>query len=414
MPNKSDISSRSRFHVMAKPIGPLCNLDCSYCFYLHKQNLLETSNKWHMSDEVLEQFIKQYIQGQNYDEIIFSWQGGEPTLCGLDFFRKVVAIEKKYCPPGKKIGNDLQTNGTLLNDEWCQFLRKNYFLVGLSIDGPRKLHDKYRVDKAGNSTFDKVFNAAKLLKKHDVSFNTLTTVNRDNAKYPLEVYRFLRDEIGPRAIQFNPVVEVKVFETTAPPFWGSFSPPEIGNPLAQPGNEYSIVTDWSVNSDDYGDFLIAIFDEWYENDYGKTFVYNFECAVSQWMGIDGVMCAFASFCGKGLAIEHDGSIYSCDHFVYPEYLLGNIQQENLADMAFSNNQKKFGFSKAQTLPQYCQKCEFLFACNGECPKNRILSTPDGEQGLNYLCSGLKKYFSHIKPYVEKIVEQVKMTNQSVT
>ncbi len=367
-----------------------------------------------MSDEVLEQFIKQYIQGQNYDEIIFSWQGGEPTLLGLEFFEKVVAFERKYFPDGKQVHNDLQTNGVLLDDKWCEFLKKNNFLVGLSIDGPKELHDKHRVDKAGNSTFDKVFNAAKLLKKHDVPFNTLTTVNRDNAKHPLEVYRFLRDEISPRAIQFNPVVEVKVFETTAPPFWGSFSPPEIGNPLAQPGNEYSIVTDWSVNSDDYGDFLIAIFDEWYENDYGKTFVYNFECAVSQWMGIDGVMCAFASFCGKGLAIEHDGSIYSCDHFVYPEYLLGNIQQENLADMAFSNQQKKFGFGKGQTLPQYCQKCEFLFACNGECPKNRILSTPDGEQGLNYLCSGLKKYFSHIKPYVEKIVEQVKMTNQSVT
>jgi uncharacterized protein len=413
VPNKSDISSRSRFHVMAKPIGPLCNLDCSYCFYLHKQNLLETSSKWHMSDAVLENFIKQYIQGQNHDEIIFSWQGGEPTLLGLEFFEKVVAFERKYFPDGKQVHNDLQTNGVLLDDNWCKFLKKNNFLVGLSIDGPKELHDKHRVDKAGNSTFDKVFNAAKLLKKHDVPFNTLTTVNRDNAKHPLEVYRFLRDEIGPRAIQFNPVVEVKVFETTAPPFWGSFSPPEIGNPLAQPGNEYSIVTDWSVNSDDYGDFLIAIFDEWYENDYGKTFIYNFECAVSQWMGIDGVMCAFASFCGKGLAIEHDGNIYSCDHFVYPEYLLGNIKDENLADMAFSNQQKKFGFSKGRTLPQYCQECEFLFACHGECPKNRILSTPDGEHGLNYLCSGLKKYFSHIKPYVEKIVEQVKMTNQTV-
>jgi uncharacterized protein len=367
-----------------------------------------------MSDEVLEQFIKQYIQGQNHDEIIFSWQGGEPTLLGLEFFEKVVAFERKYFPYGKQIHNDLQTNGVLLDEKWCEFLKKNGFLVGLSIDGPKELHDKHRVDKAGNSTFGKVFNAAKLLKKHDVPFNTLTTVNRDNAKHPLEVYRFLRDEISPRAIQFNPCVEVKVFETTAPPFWGSMEFPQIGHPMAQPGNEYSIVTDWSVKSEDYGDFLCDIFDEWYKYDYGKTFVYNFECAISQWMGIDGVMCVFGPICGKGLAIEHDGSIYSCDHFVYPEYQLGNIKDENLADMAFSNQQKKFGFSKGRTLPQYCQKCEFLFACHGECPKNRILSTPDGERGLNYLCSGLKKYFSHIKPYVEKIVEQVKMTNQSVT
>jgi uncharacterized protein len=406
MQNDTNVTANTRFHVMAKPTGPLCNLNCSYCFYLSKEKLLDTCHKWQMSDEVLENFIRQYIEGQDHDEIVFSWQGGEPTLCGLEFFEKVIALEKKYCPPGKRVENDLQTNGILLDDQWCKFLRKNNFLVGLSIDGPKELHDKHRVTKTGQSTFDKVFNAAMLLKKHGVPFNTLTTVNRDNAKQPLEVYQFLRDEIAPRAMQFNPVVEVKVFEDTAPPFWGSFSPPKIGNPMCEPGTEYSIVTDWSVKSEDYGDFLCTIFDEWHRNDYGRTFVYNFECAVSQWMGIYGVMCVFGPFCGKGMAIEHDGNVYSCDHFVYPEYQLGNIQNDNLGDMAMSNRQRKFGFSKPQTLPQYCQNCEFLFACNGECPKNRILRAPDGEPGVNYLCSGLKKYFRHIKPYVEEITRQI--------
>jgi uncharacterized protein len=361
-----------------------------------------------MSDEVLENFIKQYIQGQNADEIIFSWQGGEPTLLGLDFFEKVVAFERKYSN-GKRIENDLQTNGVLLDDKWCEFLKRNGFLVGLSIDGPKELHDKYRVDKAGNPTFDKVLNAAKLLKKHQVPFNALTTVNYENAKHPLEVYRFLRDEISPRAIQFNPCVEVKVFTTDAPPFWGKIEHPKPGHPMAQPGNEYSIVTDWSVNAEDYGNFLCSIFDEWLANDYGKTFIYNFEYTLMLWMDNPmGVGCTFAPICGKGLAIEHDGNVYSCDHFVYPDYLLGNIKRESLADMAFSNQQKKFGFSKNRTLPKYCQECEFLFACHGECPKNRILSSPDGEQGLNYLCSGLKKYFSHIKPYVEEIMKNIKV------
>ena len=402
----------SRFHVMAKPIGPLCNLDCSYCFYLHKQNLLQSSNKWRMSDEILERFIKQYIEGHDHNEVIFSWQGGEPTLLGIGFFEKVIELERKYAPPGKIIGNDLQTNGTLIDEKWCKFLKRNNFLVGLSIDGPKELHDKHRVDNAGNPTFDKVYNTARLLKKHDIPFNSLTTVNRDNAKKPLEVYRFLRDQIKPRAIQFTPCVETKVFEKVAPPFWGSIENLKIGHPMAEPGNEYSIVTDWSVNADDYGDFLCAIFDEWYSRDYGKTFVYTFECTISQWMGIYGVMCAFGPICGKGMAIEHDGSIFSCDHFVYPDYLLGNIKDTHLADMAFSQRQKKFGFSKPGSLPQYCKQCEYLFACHGECPKNRILCTPDGEPGLNYLCSGLKRYFGHVKPYVEKIVEQVKATNKT--
>lgn len=399
--------SNSRFHVMAKPTGALCNLDCSYCFYLHKQQLLESSGNWRMSEETLEGFIRQYIEGQDHDEIIFSWQGGEPTLLGLEFFEKVVSLERKYCPEGKRIENDLQTNGIMLDDKWCEFLAGNGFLVGLSIDGPRYLHDKHRVDRVGNPTFDKVYKAARLLKKHGVPFNTLTTVNFDNARKPLEVYKVLRDEISPRAIQFNPCVETKVFEKIAPPFWGRMEFPKIGNPMARPGHELSIVTDWSVDAGEYGDFLCEVFDEWYSKDVGKTFVYNFECLISQWMGIYGVMCAFGPICGKGLAIEHDGSVYSCDHFVYPEYYLGNINETELSDIAFSKEQMKFGFAKRDALPRYCRECDFLFACNGECPKNRILRTPEGEPGLNYLCSGLKKYFNHTKPYVEIMIRQLR-------
>ena len=397
----------SRFHVMAKPTGPLCNLDCTYCFYLHKRDLLETACRWQMSEEVLEDFIRQYIAGQNYNEVVFSWQGGEPTLRGLDFFEKVIALQKKHNPDGKTIQNDLQTNGVLLDEHWCRFLRQNDFLVGLSIDGPQDLHDRYRRDPNGRGTFEKVVRAADLLKQYGITFNTLTSVNRDNARRPLEVYRFLRDAIGPRAIQFNPVVEAKVFESQAPPFWGSMEFPPIGHPMAEPGNPYSIVTEWSVNAEEYGDFLCAIWDEWYEKDCGQTFVYNFECTISQWMGIYGVMCAFGPICGKGLAIEHDGTVYSCDHFVYPEYRLGTIQSTPLAGMAFSPEQVKFGLGKSQTLPDYCRRCEFLFAYYGECPKNRLLRTSEGQPGLNYLCGGLKHYFTHIRPDVETLIRRIR-------
>jgi uncharacterized protein len=395
----------ARFHVMVKPIGPLCNLNCDYCFYLSKEKLLNSSCNWKMSDEILEQFIKQYIEGHGYNEIIFSWQGGEPTLLGLDFFKKVIALEKKYCPSGKRWENDLQTNGILLDDEWCKFLKENNFLVGLSIDGPR---DKHRFDKNGGPTFDKVFSASQLLKKYDVPFNALVTLNRDNAKSPLEVYRFLRDELSPRAIQFNPCVEPKVFVDSAWPYWDNFKYPELGEERAKPGTPDSVVTDWSVDPDDYGTFLCEVFDEWYRHDVGKTFVYNFEYALSLWMGIQGgVGCVFALFCGKGLAIEHDGNVYSCDHLVYPKYHLGNIKQKHLAEMAFSQKQQDFGLGKHKDLTEYCRKCEFLFACNGECPKNRFIKTPIGEPGLNYLCSGLKKYFSHIKPYMNDMAHKFK-------
>jgi len=393
-----------RFHVMAKPVGPMCNLNCSYCFYLHKENLLSTNNNWRMSDEILEEFIKQYIQGQDHDEIIFSWQGGEPTLCGLDFFKKVAAYERKYM--GKKtIHNDLQTNGILLDDEWCHFLKHHNFLVGLSIDGPRDLHDMHRKTKGGKPTFDKVMNAVKLLKKHEVQFNALVTLNYDNTRKPLEVYRFIRDEVQPRAIQFNACVEAKTFKEVSPPYWDSIEFPALGDEAAHPRTPNSVVFDWSVDPDDYGTFLCKVFDEWHQNDIGKTYVYNFECAIAQQMGVYGYMCVFGEICGKGLAIEHDGEIYSCDHFVYPKYHLGNIKEKDLSQAVLSQKQKKFGFDKKYGLPQYCRDCEHLSMCHGECPKNRFIRTPTGEPGLNYLCSGLKEYFSHIEPVTQKMAAQ---------
>lgn len=405
-------SSQSRFHVMAKPIGPVCNMDCDYCFYLHKEDMLSTRNNWRMSDEVLEEFIKQYINEQTCSEVVFSWQGGEPTLLGLDFFKKAVELEKKYAN-GKQIENDLQTNGILLNDEWCRFLKENNFLVGLSIDGPQDLHDKHRYDKGGKGTFNRVFEAAKLLQKHQVPFNALVTLNYDNAKRPLEVYRFIRDEIKPRAIQFAPCIEAKSFKKDAPPYFDTIQYPKLGEPAAKPRTDDSIVYGWSVDPDDYGNFLIEIFDEWYKYDLGKTFIYNFEYALQLWLGNPyGVGCTFAPICGKGLAIEHDGRIYSCDHFVYPKYSLGNIKEESLGKMAMSRPQVKFGMDKRNGLPQYCRECEFLSACNGECPKNRIIRSPIGEPGLNYLCSGLKKYFKHIDPYMKDMVSQIK-TQQTV-
>lgn len=395
-----------RFHVMAKPAGPLCNLGCTYCFYLHKENLLSTSNNWRMSDEVLDEFIRQYIEEQEHDEIIFSWQGGEPTVCGLDYFNKIVALERKYMG-NKTIQNDLQTNGTLLDDNWCTFLRDHNFLVGLSIDGPEELHNIHRLSKSGKPSFDQVFNTVELLHKYDVPFNALVTLNRDNTKYPLDVYRFIRDKVEPRAIQFNACVEAKPFKQSAPPYWDAMEFPILGDQKCSPEDPSSIVYGWSVDSDDYGKFLCDVFDEWYTNDVGKTFVYNFECVLALSMGIHGYMCVFDQICGKGLAIEHDGKVYSCDHFVYPEYHLGNINETSLGRMILSQQQKQFGFNKTYGLPQYCRDCEYLQLCNGECPKNRFLRTPEGEPGLNYLCSGLKKYFKHIEPRINKLVKQAR-------
>ncbi|MFH1282347.1 MAG: anaerobic sulfatase maturase [bacterium] len=401
MPNKTT-PVQTYFHIMAKPIGPLCNLQCDYCFYLHKEHMLSTQTQWRISDEILEEFIDQYINEQTSRKIVFSWQGGEPTLLGLDFFKKVIELEKKYAN-GKQIENDLQTNGVLLDEEFCCFLKENNFLVGLSIDGPEELHDKHRRDKGNQPTFQKVFQAAKLLQQYRVPFNALVTLNYDNAKKPLDLYRFIRDNITPRAIQFNACVEAKTFCQDAPPYWDTIKHPQLGDPAARPRSDDSVVYEWSVDPDDYGNFLIEVFNEWYRHDVGKIFIYNFEYALMLWLGNPmEVGCVFGPVCGKCLAIEHNGDVYSCDHFVYPKYRLGNIKQKTLSNIAFSRSQIKFGMDKKNGLPQYCRDCVYLFACNGGCPKNRIIRTPIGEPGLNYLCSGLKKYFKHIDPYMNKL------------
>jgi len=396
-----------RFHVMAKAAGSACNLDCTYCFYLSKRTLPGGPGAGHMDDEVLERFVRDYIHSVTADEVVFSWQGGEPTLLGLEFFEKVVALQKKHAKAGQRIENDLQTNGTLLDEDWAHFLKQNKFLVGLSIDGPREIHDRCRITKHGTPTFDGVYAAAVALRRHGVPFNTLTCVNRFNASRPLDVYRFLRRELGSTYLQFIPIVEIKGFETTAPQTWDVERLPVVGSPQARPDHPESVVTSWSVDPDEYGYFLCRVWDEWMARDVGKVLVNFCETLVAQHMGLPSQVCVHSEFCGKGVAVEHNGDVYSCDHYVYPEYRLGNIHQRSLGDMVFDPVQVKFGYAKSDTLPACCRQCEYLRDCWGECPKNRLLRTPDGEPGLNYLCPGLKRFFAHAVPAAAKMAAQLR-------
>ena len=387
MNKTNDIKS---FHIMAKPTGPICNLDCKYCFYLEKENLYPDKSDFAMSYDVLESFIKQKIEIHNVDQVNFARQGGEPTLLGIDFFKKIVELQKKYSN-GKRIENGFQTNGILLNDEWCSFFSENNFLIGLSIDGPKELHDKYRVYKGGQPTFDRVMRGIQFLKKHDVEFNTLTVVNKENSYYPLKVYNFLK-EAGSGYMQFIPDVE-RVSENEQ-------------LKLVLPGYKGDAeVTNWSVESLQYGNFLCEIFDEWVRKDVGKYFVQIFDVALESWLGIQQSLCVFNETCGRALAIEHNGDLYSCDHYVYPENKLGNIIEQPLESLIYSEQQVKFGKDKKDTLPKYCLNCEVKFACNGECPKHRFIETPDGENGLNYLCAGYK-FFNRINPYMKFISNEL--------
>lgn len=391
MNSKSPTSKN--FHVMAKPIGPICNLDCTYCYYLEKENLFPKGENFRMKPEVLEAYIRQYIESQNTHEVTFAWQGGEPTLLGLDYFQKIVELEKKYSA-GRVINNTLQTNGTLLNDEWCQFFREHHFLIGLSIDGPRHLHDTYRLDKGQKPTFDRVMRGLELLKKHQVEFNTLTVISASNAKHPIEVYDFLR-EVGSGYIQFIPLVERLPAPGNKSSGLDFAEPPE-------PGQADTPVTRWSVPSEMYGDFLIQIFDAWVRRDVGKVFVQMFDVSLGIWSGHGPGLCLFLKDCGEGLALEHNGDLYSCDHFVYPKFQLGNIMNESISTMVNSTKQKEFGEAKSSTLPKFCRECDVRFACQGECPKHRFTNTPDGEDGLNYLCASYKKFFRHVDPYMKQM------------
>ncbi|MFZ0687509.1 MAG: anaerobic sulfatase-maturation protein [Terriglobales bacterium] len=377
----------SGFQIMAKPNGSVCNLNCEYCYYLEKENLYPNTSSFKMSDEVLEHFVRQYIRSQQAPVVSFVWQGGEPTLRGLEFYKKVVALQTQYAG-GKKIENAFQTNGLLLNDRWAEFLKRNNFLVGLSIDGPAELHDAHRVDKGGAATFQRVMRGLGFLQKHGVEFNTLTVVNRKNSYFPLEVYRFLK-EIGSKYLQFIPIVEQVAQEPTP-----------HGLVLLKPASpERSEVSEWSVEPLQYGRFLQAVFDEWVRRDVGRTFVQIFDVALEAWVGIEPSLCVFAKNCGDAMVLEHNGDVYSCDHFVYPDDRLGNLLHDDLKTMATSEQQKQFGEAKSSTLPRKCLQCNVRFACNGECPKHRFTRTETGEPGLNYLCDAYKLFFQHVDPYM---------------
>jgi uncharacterized protein len=392
------------FHLLAKPTGAICNLDCKYCFFLSKEELYPGS-RFRMTHETLENYIRQMIESHSTPELSIAWQGGEPTLMGLEFFQLAMEIVQKYAPQGSRIEHTMQTNGTRLDDAWCEFYKSHNFLIGLSLDGPKHLHDVYRVDKAGRGTFDQVMKAARLLQQHQVEFNILCTVHSANAEHPLDVYHFFKDEVKTQFIQFIPIVERVTPQTVdlANRGWGEKA--SDGRPLyKQEGNQ---VTERSVTSIQWGKFLSAIFDEWVRRDVGKVYVQMFDAALASWLGGPPGLCIFAETCGNALALEHNGDLYSCDHFVEPGFFLGNINQEHLLNLVSSEKQRKFGMDKKDTLPTYCRRCEVRFACQGECPRNRFILTPDGEPGLNYLCAGYKYFFKHIDQPMRIMAELLK-------
>ncbi|MCP9547240.1 anaerobic sulfatase-maturation protein [Segatella copri] len=379
-------------YVMLKPAGAHCNLACKYCYYLEKNKLYPTAQRHLMSDEMLEQFTREYIEAQTMNQVLFTWHGGEPLLRSIDFYRKALSLQQKYAG-GRCIDNVIQTNGTLLTDEWCEFFAQNHWLVGISIDGPQPDHDHYRLTAAGKTSWKKVMQGIKLLKKHGVEWNAMAVVNTYNANHPLEFYRFFKEN-GCQFLQFTPIVE-------------RLTRHEDGRTLASLADKNEIpLSEASVAPEQWGYFLCAIFDEWVRKDVGKIFVEIFDCTLANWMGISPGICAYSKECGHAGVMEHNGDVYSCDHFVFPEYKLGNIRDHSLIDMLYGEQQQEFSRLKHSSLPRQCKECDMEFACHGECPKNRFMKDKYGDSGLNYLCPGYYHYYQHVAPYMDYMKQEL--------
>lgn len=379
-------------YVMLKPAGAHCNLACKYCYYLEKNKLYPTAQRHLMSDEMLEQFTREYIEAQTMNQVLFTWHGGEPLLRSIDFYRKALSLQQKYAG-GRHIDNVIQTNGTLLTDEWCEFFAQNHWLVGISIDGPQPDHDHYRLTAAGKPSWQKVMQGIKLLKKHGVEWNAMAVVNAYNANHPLEFYRFFKEN-GCQFLQFTPIVE-------------RLTRHEDGRTLASLADKDEIsLSEASVAPEQWGYFLCAIFDEWVRKDVGKIFVEIFDCTLANWMGISPGICAYSKECGHAGVMEHNGDVYSCDHFVFPEYKLGNIRDHSLIDMLYGEQQQEFSRLKHSSLPRQCKECDMEFACHGECPKNRFMKDKYGDSGLNYLCPGYYHYYQHVAPYMDYMKQEL--------
>lgn len=379
-------------YVMLKPAGAHCNLACKYCYYLEKNKLYPTAQRHLMSDEMLEQFTREYIEAQTMNQVLFTWHGGEPLLRSIDFYRKALSLQQKYAR-GRRIDNVIQTNGTLLTDEWCEFFAQNHWLVGISIDGPQPDHDHYRLTAAGKPSWKKVMQGIKLLKKHGVEWNAMAVVNAYNANHPLEFYHFFKEN-GCQFLQFTPIVE-------------RLTRHEDGRTLASLADKDEIsLSEASVAPEQWGYFLCAIFDEWVRKDVGKIFVEIFDCTLANWMGISPGICAYSKECGHAGVMEHNGDVYSCDHFVFPEYKLGNIRDHSLIDMLYGEQQQEFSRLKHSSLPRQCKECDMEFACHGECPKNRFMKDKYGDSGLNYLCPGYYHYYQHVAPYMDYMKQEL--------
>ena len=379
-------------YVMLKPAGAHCNLACKYCYYLEKNKLYPTAQQHLMSDEMLEQFTREYIEAQTMNQVLFTWHGGEPLLRSIDFYRKALSLQQKYAG-GRRIDNVIQTNGTLLTDEWCEFFAQNHWLVGISIDGPQPDHDHYRLTAAGKPSWKKVMQGIKLLKKHGVEWNAMAVVNAYNANHPLEFYRFFKEN-GCQFLQFTPIVE-------------RLTRHEDGRTLASLADKDEIsLSEASVAPEQWGYFLCAIFDEWVRKDVGKIFIEIFDCTLANWMGISPGICAYSKECGHAGVMEHNGDVYSCDHFVFPEYKLGNIRDHSLIDMLYGEQQQEFSRLKHSSLPRQCKECDMEFACHGECPKNRFMKDKYGDSGLNYLCPGYYHYYQHVAPYMDYMKQEL--------